>query len=63
MANFTTKLFIKLTSNEEGASAIEYAILAAVIAGGIVTISGTIGGQLSSLFSNLSTKIGLIPGA
>lgn len=43
---------------EEGATAVEYGIMVGLIAVGIIVIVGTLGGQLTSLFQSVSTKLG-----
>ena len=45
----------KLIRGEEGASAIEYAILAALIAGVIVVLIAALGGQIRKAFSDFVT--------
>lgn len=48
------KLFVKRT---EGASGIEYAIIAAMVAVVIVGFSGSIRDSVSTVFSTISTKL------
>jgi len=48
------KNFIK---EEDGVTAIEYALIAALIAGVIATSVSALGGSLSTLFGSLKTKI------
>jgi len=43
--------------DEEGATAIEYGIIAGLISVAIVTILGTIGGQLNGVFETISEKL------
>ena len=43
--------------DEEGATAIEYGIIAGLISVAIVTILGTIGGQLLVVFTTISTAL------
>ena len=48
------KFIKKLARNEKGATAIEYGLIAALIAVGIIAIVGTLGGQLESAFQGVS---------
>lgn len=48
------KRFIK---DESGATAIEYGLIAAGIAVAIITAVGTVGDNLSSMFTGVATKI------
>lgn len=43
--------------NEEGASAIEYSIIAALIAVVIVTAAGDVGNQINSVFGDISDAL------
>jgi pilus assembly protein Flp/PilA len=47
----------KLLRNEDGATAIEYGLIAALIAVAAVTVMGTVGTNLSSTFSTIATKL------
>jgi len=47
-------LFLK---DENGATAIEYGLIAALIAVGIIAAASTVGGSLSDLFGRVSTKL------
>jgi pilus assembly protein Flp/PilA len=51
------KLFSRLRRDEEGATAIEYGLLAALIAVGIIAITGTLGTQLKDAFTKVSTEL------
>ena len=44
-------------NDEEGATAVEYALMASLIAMAIITIVGTLGGTLDKIFCNVNTKI------
>jgi len=44
-------------SDESGATAIEYGLIAALIAVGIIVAATTLGGSLSSLFGRVSNKL------
>lgn len=48
---------IKLLGNEDGATAIEYGLIAALIAVAAVTIMGTVGQHLSTTFNTVATKL------
>src|SRR5262249_35603392 len=48
---------IKLMQNEDGATATEYGLIAALIAVAAVTVMGTVGTALSSTFNNIATKL------
>jgi pilus assembly protein Flp/PilA len=48
---------IKLFKNEEGATAIEYGLIAALIAVAAVTVLGTVGTNLTSTFTTVSNKL------
>jgi pilus assembly protein Flp/PilA len=51
MGNFVAR-FVK---DESGASAIEYGLIAALVAIGIITAARTLGSQLSTAFGTLSS--------
>ena len=46
-----------LIKEEDGVTAIEYALIASLIAGVIITAVTLLGGNISSLFTNLANKI------
>jgi pilus assembly protein Flp/PilA len=48
---------IKLIRNEDGATAIEYGLIAALIAVAAVTIMGTVGSNLISTFTTVAGKL------
>ena len=52
---FTT--IVRLLKNEDGATAIEYGLIAALIAVAAVTIMGTVGSNLSATFNTVATKL------
>ena len=52
-----TKLFKKFLRDEAGATAIEYGLIAALIAVVIITGVTAVGTQLSTTFTNLSTNL------
>lgn len=43
--------------DDSGATAIEYGLIAALIAVGIIAAAMTLGGSLSELFNRISTKL------
>ena len=47
----------KLLKNEDGATAIEYGLIAALIAVAAVTVMGTVGTNLSSTFNTVANKL------
>ena len=51
------KFFRKLRRNEEGATAIEYGLIAALIAVAAITAMQSLGGQLSSTFNTGATTM------
>lgn len=54
-----TQVFLSGLKKEEGATAVEYALLVAGIAVVIVGAIGLFGGALSTFFTNLKTSLGL----
>ena len=51
------KIICKLFKNEKGATAIEYGLIAALIAVAAITAMGTLGNTLSNTFGNVSNKM------
>lgn len=49
--------FLRLVKNESGATAIEYGMIAGLIAVAIVGVLVTMGPQLSGIFSSISTSL------
>ena len=47
----------KLIRDEDGATAIEYGLIAALIAVAAMTAMGTLGDQLNTTFSTVSTEL------
>ena len=45
--------------DEEGATAIEYGLIAGLIAVGIIAGATALGGGLDTLFANIATKLGI----
>ena len=48
---------IKLFKNEDGATAIEYGLIAALIAVAAVTVLGTVGTNLTSTFTTVANEL------
>ena len=48
---------IKLFRNEDGATAIEYGLIAALIAVAAVTVMGTVGTNLKATFSTVASNL------
>ena len=51
------KLFLAFRKNESGATAIEYGLIAALIAVVIITGVTAVGTKLSTTFTNISTTL------
>ncbi len=49
--------FLKLIKNEEGATAIEYGLIAALIAVAAITALTSVGTQLNTTFTKVSGKL------
>ena len=49
--------FLKLIKNEEGATAIEYGLIAALIAVAIITAVSTVGTELNETFSSVGSSL------
>ena len=52
-----TNLFARFAKDESGATAIEYGLIAALIAVGIITAATTLGTELSSMFTRIADKL------
>ncbi|WAC60484.1 Flp family type IVb pilin [Brevundimonas sp. SL130] len=53
-----TKFISRFAKDESGATAIEYGLIAALIAVVIITALTTLGGNLSDTFDSVSEKLG-----
>jgi pilus assembly protein Flp/PilA len=53
-----TNLVKRFAADESGATAIEYGLIAAGISVAIITVVNTLGSQLKSTFTNISTQLG-----
>jgi pilus assembly protein Flp/PilA len=51
----TMSKLMELWKDEEGATAVEYGLMVALIAAVIIVIVGTLGGQINTAFSNVSS--------
>ncbi|MCV0351678.1 MULTISPECIES: Flp family type IVb pilin [unclassified Nitratireductor] len=50
-------LFARFLKDESGATAIEYGLLAALIAVGIITAAGSLGTSISGLFTDIGGEL------
>jgi pilus assembly protein Flp/PilA len=50
-------IIIRLLRDESAATAIEYGLIAALIAVAAVTVMGTVGTRLSTTFNTIATKL------
>ena len=51
------KIIKKIFKNENGATAIEYGLIAALIAVAAITAMGTLGNSLSDTFTEVNTEL------
>ncbi len=54
-----TNLVKRFAADESGATAIEYGLIAAGISVAIITVVNTLGGQLKSTFTNISSQLAI----
>ena len=52
-----TKFFNQFAKDESGATAIEYGLIAALIAVALITILGAVGSNLTGVFNKVSTSL------
>jgi len=52
-----TKFITKFAKDESGATAIEYGLIAALVAVALITILGTMSGSLKATFQKVSDKL------
>jgi len=52
-----TSILKRFANDESGATAIEYGLIAAGISVAIITVVNTLGSQLKTTFSNISTQL------
>jgi len=58
MKNLPAKIVGSIVAKKErGATAVEYGIMVALIAAVIITIVGTLGGQLNTMFAGISSQL------
>jgi len=57
MLNYARTLVSRFTSNEKGATAIEYGLIAALISVVAMGAMRIVGGNLSTLFTNISGQL------
>ena len=57
MKKFFTKVAYYLTKREKGATAVEYALIVALIALAIVVSLTALGGGLNTAFTNVATQV------
>lgn len=50
-------IFNRFVKDESGATAIEYSLIAALMAAAIITALGTFGGDLKSAFTNIGNTL------
>jgi pilus assembly protein Flp/PilA len=53
-----TKFITRFAKNESGATAIEYGLIAALIAVALISILTTLGSNLSGTFNKVASKVG-----
>ena len=51
------RLIVRLVTDEDGVTAIEYGLIAALIAVAAVVVMGTVGTNLSGTFSNVAASL------
>jgi len=51
------QMWLQVHRDDEGATAVEYGLMVALIAGAIVVIVATLGGHLSDLFTSVDTHV------
>jgi pilus assembly protein Flp/PilA len=57
MMNLYTYLQARLSTNEKGAAAVEYALLVSLIAVAIIVAVGLLGDRLDAIFTNIKNSI------
>ena len=55
-----SEMIKKFACDEEGVTAIEYGLIAALIAVGIIVGATALGTNLNTLFNNIATKLGAV---
>jgi pilus assembly protein Flp/PilA len=57
MTELITKLYIALRNEEDGATAVEYGMMVALIAAVIVSVVAVLGGQVQGAFQTISDAL------
>ena len=57
MISYMTSFLSRFAKNEKGATAIEYGLIAALIAVAIITILTTVGTNLTAMFTSVSNEL------
>ncbi len=55
--NTVSKLFTRFAKDESGATAIEYGLIAALIAVALITGASTLGSKLNTQFNTVASKL------
>jgi pilus assembly protein Flp/PilA len=56
-----TKLFARFSNDESGATAIEYGLIAGLIAVALITVLGTLGTRLEAQFTEIQNALTTAP--
>ena len=57
-----SKIFARFVKEESGATAIEYGLIAALISVALIAGATTLGNNLNTIFTNISTKMSTAAG-
>lgn len=57
LRNYLKKTFVKAAREEDGITAVEYAVMGALIAVALIAAVGTLTGGISTAFSNISSIV------
>lgn len=57
-----SKIFARFVKEESGATAIEYGLIAALISVALIAGATTLGSNLNTIFTNISTKMSTAAG-
>ena len=57
LGEFIMKIFARFLKDESGATAIEYGLIAALIAVAIIVAATSVGGSLDTLFTNVADEL------
>jgi len=52
-----SRIFIKLLKDEEGATALEYGLMAAAVAGVLIVVAYFLGGKVSTSLNNVAQHV------